>query len=98
MKRLTLSAAGGIALMLIIVALLTAANHHSWPQAVFFWMLAFPGFIFYPLFPPHPKPNDLFPGFPTGEAMTATLIFDFVFYSLLVYLILWWRGRKRPLA
>ena len=93
-KRAVLSVAGGLGTMLVIIACMTISNRQSRLESVFFWMLAFPVFLFDPLFPPHSKPpDDLFLGFPSPEAIWATLIFDLLFYSLLVYLVLWRRGR-----
>jgi hypothetical protein len=94
MKRGLVSVAGGLGTMLSIIAGMIVSNRQSWLESVFFWMVAFPVFIFGPLFPAHPKPDDAFPGFSSPEAAWATLIFDLVFYSLLAYLILRWRGRS----
>jgi hypothetical protein len=99
MKRALVSVAGGLGTMLVAVAGMIASNGQSWLESGFLRMLTFPFFIFGPLFPPRPKPDGISPGLPSPEAAWATLIFDLVFYSLLVYLILRRYGRgggRRP--
>ena len=93
MKRALVSVAGGLGIMLVIVCCLSFSGSGSL-QFVFFWMLAFPSFIFVPLLSPLPNPNDPLTYLPSIEAAWATLIFDLIFYSLLVYIILRLRERR----
>ena len=97
MRRALVSVAGGFGVMLVVVCCLSFSSQ-SWLQHVFFWMLAFPIFIFDPLLPPRPNPNDPLTYLPSIEAAWATLIFDLIFYSLLVYIILRVRESRKGVA
>ena len=88
MKRVGISLASGVTVMLVLGACVAFSNRQSVLESVFLWMLAFPLLIFDRFFPPHPDPGDLFPGFPSPEALIATGVFDVLFYSCMAYIIL----------
>jgi hypothetical protein len=94
MKRVAISVLGGSGIMLIIACCMTFSSS-TWLGRLFFLMLAFPVFIFDPLLSPPPNPNDPLSYLPSIQAAWATLIFDLVFYSLLVYLFLRLREKRR---
>jgi hypothetical protein len=67
MKRALVSVTGGLGIVLFAVCCLKLSSRH-WLQLVFFWMLAFPIFIFDPLLSPPPNPNDPLSHLPSIQA------------------------------
>jgi hypothetical protein len=98
LKRLSLSIAGGITvpLLLVIVAMIIHTifpeqREMAWLGAVYFWVAGWPLKLFNVIFPQSPNCPDCGP---VGIAVMATMIWDVVMYSLLIYIVLWWRSKR----
>ncbi len=96
MKRFLLSLCGGllIPISLFIVFLLSAAlfemTRMDWVVKIAFYSIAWPPDVWEPIFP-----NSCESCGPTDEAIAATIATDFIFYSLVTYLIQLLIGRLR---
>ena len=62
----------------------------------FIWVMAWPALILRPLFR-EPSPDQVFPVLGGYAGIFTTLIVATLTYSLLIYLVLWWRSRLRHL-
>jgi hypothetical protein len=84
--------AGGVLIMVILAMSLALSN-----TVPVFLLFLWPIFIFRPLFPPT-EFDPLFPDIPSGVGVLVSLVFAMLVYSLLIYMVLWWRGKRRRLS
>jgi hypothetical protein len=91
MKRILQSMAGGVLVMMILAMSLALSN-----SVALFLLFLWPIFIFWPLFPAT-ESDPLFPGIPSGVGILVSLIFATLVYSILIYMVLWWRGKRKHL-
>jgi hypothetical protein len=96
MKRLLLALTGGIIIPIILFGVTFFLTHIleldqlEWLAYLLLLAVVWPLKIFDPLFP-----TGGMKFVPSNEALSATVICDVLVYSLLTYLVLWWRARKK---
>jgi hypothetical protein len=104
-KRLLLSLAGGIIIPILyifvigmVIGVVKNISGSVSGDSLWLWFLSLPlqwsGHIYNYLFPP--KFEKVF-GELRGEVIWTNIITSFIVYSLLTYLVLWWRARQRRL-
>ena len=99
MRRLLIALAGGVSVPILfifvgfIVSITGLQNLESlgW---VYFVVVGWPLTIFNKMFPPPIQCPDCGP---IGKAVVATMLFDVIFYSSLIYFFLWWRKKVKHL-
>ena len=63
----------------------------------FIWVMAWPALLLRPFFS-EPAPDQIFPLIGSWAGIFTALAFAMLVYSLLVYLVLWWRSKHARLA
>jgi hypothetical protein len=102
MKRILQSLAGGLLIPIgylfligIIVGIVRNITGSVRGDALWFWLLCLPlewsGHIYNYLFPP--KFEKVF-GELRGEVIWTSIITNFIVYSLLTYIFVWWRAKR----
>ena len=105
MKRILKSLVGGIAipvlyllLVFFVLAVIGIITHNPPGNSRLWWLLFLPlewsGHIYNRLFPSEPVAVYG----PRGEVILASMITNFVVYSLLTYMVLWWRDNRRRVS
>jgi hypothetical protein len=106
MNRILLSLAGGVAiptLYFIVIGLIISIPYHgfrnvpgdSWWLWFFFLPLEWSGHVYNRLFPP--ETEKVF-GELRGAVIWTNIITDFIVYSLVTYMVLWWRADRRRIS
>lgn len=100
MKRLLQSIAGGFlipALLLVIAAIIGGTFEFDRLGAVFVYLAAFPLVPIGHFLPASDSPAANAPLIRIALYLTA-LLCDIIIYSLVTYIFLWWRARRRRLV
>jgi len=97
MKRLLLSLTGAILVMFLagwIFFSVADSKKLQWVASICYWVVMWPSLVFDRVFPPQYLDDFSRSSTTTIESGLATLLFDVVLYSLLIYGILWYHRRR----